>query len=98
MNITLLLLSISIQVYIKKKDFNFKIKIGKKKNYDEKSIVHWYIVTSLLLTLLIQCLMTSLFLGFRNSHILDLFCSNPLTILVLFCKIIWIIEFTRPNS
>ena len=43
-------------------------------------------------------LSTSLFSGFRNRFILDLFRSNALVILVLFFQMIWIVEFTRPNS
>ena len=41
---------------------------------------------------------TSPLSGFQNHFSLNLFCSNTLIILVLFLQIIWIIEFTRPNS
>ena len=40
---------------------------------------------------------TSLRSGFRIRNILDPFCSNALIILVLSFKIIWFVEFTRPN-
>ena len=41
---------------------------------------------------------TSLRSCFRNRFILNPFCSNALTNLVMFLQIIWIVEFTRPNS
>jgi len=41
---------------------------------------------------------TSLRPGFRNCVILDLFCSNPLQILVLFFQIFWIVKLTSQNS
>ena len=36
--------------------------------------------------------------SFRNHFILDPLCSKALIILVLFFQMIWIVEFTRPNS
>jgi len=42
--------------------------------------------------------LTSLRSGFRNRLILDPFCSNPLTVLVVFLQIVWIVEFRRQNS
>ena len=41
---------------------------------------------------------TSLRSGSRNPFSLDPFCSNAPIILVLLFLIIWIVEFTRPNS
>jgi hypothetical protein len=40
----------------------------------------------------------SLHSSFQNNFILDPFHSNTLIIMALFPQIIWIIEFTRPNS
>ena len=42
--------------------------------------------------------LTSLPSGFRNRLILDPFCSNTAIILVTFFQIVWIVEFTGPNS
>jgi hypothetical protein len=36
--------------------------------------------------------------GFRNRIFLDPFCSNALKISVVFSEILWIIEFTGPNT
>ena len=36
--------------------------------------------------------------GFQNCFILNSFCSNALIIFILFFQIVWITEFTRPNS
>jgi len=45
---------------------------------------------------LISISLISLLSGFWNHFIINLFCSNTLVILVLFLRIIWITEFTRP--
>jgi hypothetical protein len=45
-----------------------------------------------------QRLIESLRAGFRNRICLDPFCSNALTILVVFSEIVWIVEFTGPNT
>jgi len=42
--------------------------------------------------------LTSLRSGFRNRFVLDPFSSNTLIILVLFFQIVWVVEFTIPNS
>lgn len=41
---------------------------------------------------------TSLLWGFRIRFILDPLCLNALIILLMFCQMFWIVEFTRPNS
>jgi hypothetical protein len=41
---------------------------------------------------------TSLRSDSRNRFLLDVPCSNSPIILVLFFKIVWIVEFMRPNS
>jgi len=41
---------------------------------------------------------TSLRSGFRNRFILNSFRWNALIILVLFFQVVWIVQFTRPNS
>jgi len=66
--------------------------------YHKKRTAHRYSVTSLWLNHLSSASSTSLCSGFRNIVGLDPFCSNALIILVLFFQIIWIVEFTTPNS
>ena len=64
-----------------------------------KRTTHWYNVTYFLLkNHLSSTSSMSLHSGFQNLFILDLFCSNALIILVLIFQIVWIIEFTSPNS
>jgi len=41
---------------------------------------------------------TKLSSGFRNCFILIACPSNTLIILAVVCQIVWIVEFTRPNS
>jgi hypothetical protein len=61
----------------------------------------WLIVTLSLLCSLNKSnstSMTSVRSGFPNRFILDPFPPNALTSLVLLSQIVWIVEFTRPNS
>jgi len=45
-----------------------------------------------------QRLIESLRAGFRNRIILDPFCSNTPIIFVVLSYIVWIVEFTGPNT
>ena len=56
----------------------------------------WDVLTSRL-NRLSSALSTSVWSGFRNRFIFIAFYSNAVIILVLHLKIIWIVEFTRPN-
>ena len=61
---------------------------------EDRSLVHC--LTCLLFKTLSSASSTLFRSGFRNSFILD-FCSDEITIW-LFLPIVWLLDFTRPNS
>jgi hypothetical protein len=75
-----------------------KLKFMINKNSHEKKAPHWYNVTALLLKPQKRSLSSaSPHSGFQKCFILDPFCSNALITVVLFLKMVWIMEFLRQN-
>jgi hypothetical protein len=69
----------------------------KNKSYHGKWTAHWYIALSLLLKTFKQRLVDVAWFRLSKSLLLEPFFSIALITLVLFFKIVWIVEFTRPQ-
>jgi len=78
-----------------KKFSNLHLKFGKSKNYVEKKGAH---CTPLLLQTLKQRLIEVISFSLSKSLYSRFAPFNAIIILVLFFQILWITEFTRPNS
>ena len=86
-----------MQVY--GKVHNLKLKIKNNKSYHQKRTATG--TPASLICCLNHCSSvssTSLLSGLQTPFTLDPFCSNALIILVPSCRILWLAQFTRPNS
>ena len=70
-----------------KTHINLNLKFRKNKNYKEKRTSHFFVANSIRAPPQHHCIQAS-----------STFRSNALTILIFLLQIVWIVQFTRPNS